>query len=120
QRGIAVERGAQRDTREWRKLLDSHDCDLGGRLALLGADQIDVDLAAAQHQAADVLGAASRFFVVDDRLEAAGLELDWRRRNGRMTQQALWRQHEQRKRIFLEELCLTSQQVEVLRGGRAV
>src|SRR5687767_525816 len=37
-----------------------------------------------------------------------------------MAQQALRREHEQRQRVLLEELGLPAQQMEVLRGRRAV
>ena len=43
-----------------------------------------------------------------------------RRRDRGMPQQALRRQHEQRQRIAASSSGLTAQQVEVLRGGRAV
>ena len=48
------------------------------------------------------------------------LELARRRRNRGMAQQALRRQHEQRQRIAAQQRGLPAQQVEVLRGGRAV
>jgi hypothetical protein len=37
-----------------------------------------------------------------------------------MSQQALRRQHDQRQRIGFEQRCLATEEVEELRGGRAV
>src|SRR5262245_7845862 len=115
-RRVGVEYGAQSDIGEWGQLLDAANRDVLRRLARLAANEIDVHLPAAQHDAANALRASSCLLVIEDRLEAASLELDWRRGDRGMTQQALRRQHEQRERILSEQLCLSAQQMEVLRG----
>ena len=69
---------------------------------------------------AHLAGACRRVGIVDHRLEAALGELARRRRHHRVAQQALRREHDQRQRIGLQQQRLPPQQVEVLRGGRAV
>ena len=91
-----------------------------GRLRRSLRHEVDVDLAAAQHEPRDALRPWPRVRVVDHRAEAAFRELARRRRDGRMAQQALRRQHDERQRIALEQRRLAAQQVEVLRRGRAV
>ena len=86
--------------RERIELLDAADRDIGRRGAPLAADQIDIHLAAAQHEAPDRArrGCARPRSSMTDR-KRPSLELERRRRDRRMAQQALRRQDEQRQRI---------------------
>ena len=119
-RGVAGEHLAKRGARERIELLDAADRDVLGRGAAFAADQVDVDLAAAQHEALDRLRPLTRLRIVDDRLEAPFGQLARRRGDRGMPQQALRRQDEERQRIALQQRGLAAQQVEVLRGRRAV
>src|SRR6185436_5428502 len=71
QRRIAVEHLAQRDDREGRELLDAADGNIGCRLATIARDEVDVDLATAEHDTFDRVCARARIAVVDHRLKAA-------------------------------------------------
>ncbi len=94
---------------------------MSGLAALLfGGDQIHVDLAAADNHAANLVGSGLGFVVLDDHPEAAFGELARRRRHHRMPQQALRRQHDERQRIDEQQRRLSPEEMEVLRGARAV
>ena len=88
--------------------------------ALFGGDQVGVDLAGADQHPPHVSGPADRVRVWNDHSEAALGQLLRRRRDQRMAEQALRREHDERQRIDDEQRGLTAQQMEILGGGRAV
>ena len=83
-------------------------------------NQIDVHLARAQHDTTDIGGPCLRVLVVDRALEAPFCQFARRRGHKRMAQQALRREHDQRQGIDQQQRGLPPQQVEILRGRRAV
>ena len=93
------------------------DGDASSALACLVADDVVVDLAGAEDEPADGLLVAT-VDVVEHRPEAPVGEIVERRRRVLEAQQALRRHHDERARARVERLA--AQQVEVLRGRRAV
>ena len=104
--------------RERVEQLDAPDCDVAGGRALLVADDVVVDLAAAEDEAADGVGGLGGIAVGEDRLEAALGEGPGGRSRVGVAEEALRRHDDQR--ALLRDQRLAAQQVEVVRRRRAV
>src|SRR5262249_19801411 len=102
------------------QLLDAADRDVRGGRARLVRQEIDGDLAAAENEPAHVACARPRLRVVDHLTPLSFRQLTWGGRDERVAQQTLWREHDERQRVLLEERRLPPQQMEELRSRRAV
>src|SRR5690606_39142704 len=89
-----------------------------GRGACVGGDQVVVDLPGAQDDARDLVATVGGLRVVEYGVERAGGQLVERRDRARVAQQALGREDDERLPVLPQRL--EPQQVEVLRGRRAV
>ena len=98
------------------ELLEPRDGDRFGRGSCLVADDVVVDLARAENESSHPLSIGRG--IVEHRTERALCEVGERRRGVLQAQEPLRRQHDERPRGRRERL--SAQQVEVLRGGRAV
>ncbi len=73
-----------------------------------------------RRSAPHLAGSCFRLEIVEHGEETTFGQLPWGRRHLRVPEKALWRQHDERQGVDREQRRLTSQQVEELRGGRAV
>jgi len=97
--GVGREYRTEVRVRERVELLDANDGHVGPGRAMFAGHDVDVDLAAAEDDAADVGRTLLRDQIVDDRAERALGQLASGRQRHRVTQQALRREHEQRQRV---------------------
>ncbi len=120
QLGVAFDHRLDLGNREGVQLLDpGHRDALGGLPGFVG-HQVDIYLAAAEHQARHMRGALVVQRVGDHGLEVPLAQLGERRGRTRMAEQALGRHDHQRARVVLEQRGLAAQQMEVLGRGGAV
>ena len=120
QRRVAAQQLPKGGARKRVQLLHTTNGDVA-RLGPVGAArQVHVDLAAAQHEPCDRRGPLTRLCVVDHREKAAPCQIEGCGTHGRVPQQALRCQHEQRERIAREQMCLPPKQMEVLGRCRAI
>ena len=105
--------------RERIELLDPHDRHVGVVFALLAREEIDGDLAAAQHEPPHLRRLRCTASSITS-LEPAFGQIGRGRCRHRMTEQALRRHHDERQRIGLQQQRLAAQHVKVLRRRRAV